>query len=294
MNYQVLANKVETYKFTSKPKLPNKDISKRQVKRRNKRLNWVDVRSEEFKKFVRNLKVNNQLTQPDQACTIWWGRVPYAMKQKHMEHWKYIIDSEFFKDAKTFLTLWKTHNLIDDSKVAIFEPVVPDTVYEWERDSSNTNQRFFANDLKNSQKLNIVAPVKHSTLLRNDVSVQRLLDENNNVKYHFDSECEKVKKSLIKNDETLQGIVTKLKSIMEKNDYQKKLIISMENSWLHLQTKIESKAQQHEYIEKLAESKIDSAKAKDNPKVPYSYFGVVYDTEEKQFMHKQKALRLKV
>lgn len=290
MDNQLLVSRVNKYQFLSKEKQKQKPLSRRQAKKRNKRLKWVEVSSPEFKQFVKSLKLNYSLTQKDQACTICWGRVPLTKKQKHMEHCKYIIDAEFFKDARAFLKLWKSHNMIDDTKVALLEDEVPDTVYEYERDDSNANQRFFANDISAQRRRNILDPVKHSTLLRTDVASERIINENENVKYYYATKVEEIKESLVRNDQILQKIVGKFKSIMEKNDLQKKKLLSMENSWLHIHSSIESKSMLQENIDMDALKKIDEARSQTKPKDPYRDFGVVYDTEDKQFMHKRKVL----
>jgi len=294
MDNKLLIGKVDKYNFVERSKEQIQRKVKRRIRKRHSRLNWVHVASPEFKEFVKKLKRNCRLDYKDQAWTICWGRVPYTKKQKHMEHCQYIINAEFFKDAKTFLILCKSHNMIDNDKVALFEDVVPDTVYECERDDSNTNQKFFATDLKASKKRAIVEPIKHSTLLRNDVSSQRLINENDNVKYHFANQWERVKESLMKNDDVLQNIVSKLKSIMDKNELQKMKLVSMENTCLHIHSSIESKSMIQESMDKTTASIINDAKNQSKPKESYREYGVVYDTEEKQFAHKRKVVRIKV
>lgn len=297
MDNKLLLHRADRYNYAQTKKdtkTAARPLFERKIKRRNKRLNWVDVSSHEFKDFVKTLKKNYQLVQKDQACTICWGRVPYIKKQKHMDHWKYIIEAEFFKNARSFLKLCKAHNMIEGRKVALFEEEVPDMVYECERDNSNTNSKFFATDLSNYKKRKIIAPVKHSTLLRTDVSSERIIDENDNVKYHFASQWEKIKESLVKNDQILNSIVGKLKSIMAKNDIQSKKLVSMENTWIHVHSSIESKSMILDSSEAWSMDKIDSAKCQSQPKVPCRDFGIVYDTEDKQFMHKRKVQRIKV
>ena len=205
-----------------------------------------------------------------------------------------MIDAEYFKDAKSFLALWKSNNMIENTTVALFESEVPDSVYEWERDNSAINNRFFANDISATKKLEFIAPIKHSTLLRTDVSSERLIDENSNLKFHFASQWEKIKDSLIKNDEILHDVVRRLKSIIEKNDLQKKKLVWMENTWLHIHSSIESKSMIHESNDVQASIKIDNGKRQFDSKVPWRDFGIVYDSEDKQFLHKRKVQKIKI
>lgn len=213
-------------------------------------------------------------------------------KQKHMEHWKYIVTAEFFKNAKSFMKLWKEKSMIDGYNVAIFEKEVPDTVFEWERDESNTNQEFFSESLSAQKKRKIIEPIRHSTLLRKDVSSERIINENENVKFHFSNQWNKIKNSLVRNDEILNNIVKKLKSIMQKNGEQEKKLVWMENECLHIHSWVETKSITQKEIEESGLKLIDNAKSQSEPKVPYRDFGVVYDTEDKQFMHKLKVIRI--
>ena len=295
LKIQLLRSKVDTYRYSERIKTEDEFItSQKRIRRKNKRLQWVDVSSPEFKLFVKSLRTNFQLVKKDQAWTICWGRVPYNKKQKHMDHWKYMVDAEYFKDAKSFLILCKTYNMIEGSSVALFETEVPDTVYEWERDNSVVNNRFFSSDISASKKLEIVTPIKHSTLLRTDVSSERLIDENTNLKFHIASQWEKIKESLMKNDEILHDVVKRLKSIIDKNDIQKRKLICMENMWLHIHSSIESKSMMHESNDAQASIKIDNGKCQSKSKVPWRDFGIVYDSEEKQFLHKRKVQKIKI
>ena len=72
MDNKVLLSKTDNYAFAPKPHpIPKPHTAgKRSSKRRNKRLKWVHVKSDEFKAFVKKIKYNIQLQQPDQACTI--------------------------------------------------------------------------------------------------------------------------------------------------------------------------------------------------------------------------------
>ena len=218
--------------------------------------------------------------------------MPFIKKQKHMEHCKYIVGAEFFKNAKTFMKLCKEKNMIDGYNVAVFEKEVPDTVFEWERDESNTDQKFFSESVSMQKKRKIIEPIKHSTLLRKDVSSERIISENDNVKYHFTNQWEKIKKSLVRNDEILNKIVRKLKSVMLKNDEQKKKLVSMENAWLHIHSWVETKSVSLHENEESAMKLIGNGKCQSEPKEPYRDFGVVYDTEDKQFMHKLRVIRI--
>jgi len=292
MDNLLLNSKIEKYSFRNTPK---ECISKKNIeaKRMNKRLKWADVSSQEFKNFIKSIKTNYKFTLQEKACTIWWGRVPSYKIQKHMEHWKYLIEAQYFKNARTFLKLWKINNMIDGNRVALFDREVPDTVWEWERDDSNINERFFSENISIQWKRKLLQPIQHSTLLRTDVSSERIINENQNVQYHFSSEWEKVKNSLINNDEILNNIVSKIRSIMTKNEAQKNRLIWLENTYRHLHSSIENKSSKLVSFDKDVEKKIDCAKHQSSSKVPYRDFGKIYDTEDKQLDHKTKIILIK-
>ena len=230
-------------------------IKKKEKTHYGRKLKWVEVSSLEFRKFVTKIQDNYKLNNPDQACTIWWGMVPLDWRRKHRSHSYYMIKAEFFKDARAYMKLWKSHGLVNGTQLPIFEDKVPDTI-----GNSNEYEQYFSNELKDSQKRKILEPVKFSTLMRTDVDVERLANENDNVKHYFVSEVEKVKRSISKCDKKLDSLVKKAQFLLNKNENQNTRLKVIEDWCLKINNWIEQKTLELEYNEKAIESFVNKKK----------------------------------
>lgn len=201
-----------------------------------------------------------------------------------------------FKDARWYLKLWKKYKKIQDGKVALFHREVPDSILDWSNENLEVKEKYIDEDISEARKRNILTPIMHSTLLRSDVSSERLLSEHQNVQFHFNSEWMRLQSSMSKNDEILGNVFSKLKAIMAKSEDQQNKLICLENTYRHLHAEIEDKSAKLESDQVAAEQQISEEKERTQqpalPKAPWRDFGVVYDTEEKQFMHKNKVVKV--